>query len=95
MPLGKEQESDAARVKLSAGTLSDHLMLFNAFTQWDSIQHNGAKNDFAWSHFLAPSILNMLKDMKRDLAGNLRVNLVRACLKNSISLFLCTISYQL
>ena len=73
MPLGKEKESDAARIKLSAGTLSDHLMLHNAFTQWDTIEHSGAKNDFAWRHFLAPSILIMLKDMKRDLAANLRV----------------------
>ena len=73
-PLGKEKESDAARYHLSAGTFSDHLMLYNAFTQWDAIGSPGAKNEFAWKHYLAPSVLNMLKDMKRDLAGNLRVH---------------------
>ena len=73
IPLGKEKESDAARVRLSNGTLSDHLMLFNAFDRWDSIGNPGAKNDFVWRNFLSPSILKMLKDMKRDLAGNLKV----------------------
>ena len=74
MPLGKEKESDAARHKLSAGTVSDHLMLYFAFSRWDAIGDHAAKNDFAWKHFLAPSVLKMLKDMKRDLAENLRVN---------------------
>ena len=72
-PLGKEKESDAARYRLSAGTLSDHLMLYNAFTQWDSIGQPGAKNDFIWTNYLSASVLNMLRDMKRDLAKSLRV----------------------
>ena len=71
-PLGKEKESDAARLRLSAGTLSYHLMLFNAFTQWESIGDPGAKNDFVWRNYLSVSVLTMLRDMKRDLAGNLR-----------------------
>ena len=86
MPLGKEKESDAARYKLSAGTMSDHLMLYNAFTQWDSIGHNGAKNDFAWKHFLAPTVLNMLKDMKRDMAENLKVGRMEAIIGNKTNL---------
>ena len=95
MPLGKEKESDAARYKLSAGTMSDHLMLYNAFTQWDSIGHNGAKNDFAWKHFLAPTVLNMLKDMKRDMAENLKVGRMEAIIGNSnftvnVHLYVCT-----
>lgn len=79
MPLGKEKESDLARQRLSVGSLSDHIMLFNAFTEWDRIESPAAKNNFAWRNFLATSILNMLKDMKRDLAGNLKVNVRIIC----------------
>jgi hypothetical protein len=47
-------------------------MLYNAFTRWDNIPNPAAANDFAWGNFLAPQVLKMLKDMKRDFAGNLQ-----------------------
>ncbi|XP_021366519.1 ATP-dependent RNA helicase DHX36-like isoform X2 [Mizuhopecten yessoensis] len=63
-PLGKESEADRAKVKLSDGSQSDHIMLVNAFKGWEKAKRQGTGSQYCWENFLSPSILKQLDGMK-------------------------------
>jgi len=68
IPLGKEADADRARQKLSKGSKSDHIMLINAFSGWESSMQRHESGQYCWQNFLSESTLRMLRDMKKQLA---------------------------
>ncbi len=71
VPLGQEAVVDDCKRELSRGTRSDHLMLANAISQWESATSRGRGRDFCWNFFLSESTLRMLDNMKRQFAEHL------------------------
>ncbi|XP_041377673.1 ATP-dependent DNA/RNA helicase DHX36-like isoform X2 [Gigantopelta aegis] len=68
IPLGKESDADRARKRLSENSMSDHLMLVNAFQGWEESQSTGNDRNYCWENFLSENTLKLLRDMKRQLA---------------------------
>ncbi|XP_074654331.1 ATP-dependent DNA/RNA helicase DHX36-like isoform X2 [Tubulanus polymorphus] len=71
-PLGKEKEADQAKRKLANGSMSDHILLVNAFKQWERAKFEGRARNFCWDHYMSSSTLEMLKKMKRQFADLLQ-----------------------
>lgn len=69
-PLGKEQEVDSVRREFARGCKSDHLMIANVMMDYEEAKRSNDGN-FCWDHFLSPNTLNMLENLKRDLAAHL------------------------
>ena len=70
VPLGKEKEADLERKRLARGIRSDHVMFANVFRDWQDECKKGyaASQDFCWDHYLSPSNLRMIKDMRLQFA---------------------------
>ncbi|KAJ8032843.1 ATP-dependent RNA helicase DHX36 [Holothuria leucospilota] len=65
IPLGKEEVADRKRKELSEGSFSDHIMLVNAFRQWEDARTNPRmEEEFCWDYFLSKNTLKMLDNMK-------------------------------
>lgn len=73
-PLGKERQVDEIKRKLCKSMRSDHLLLVKVFEGWEqACQHRDERN-YCWDNFLSGSILNQLKNMRRQFMGHLYDN---------------------
>nr|CAB3237884.1 ATP-dependent RNA helicase DHX36 [Phallusia mammillata] len=71
-PLGKEKAADARRKALAGPHNSDHLMLVEAYRGWQEATKRGSAGDYCWRNFMSGSILNMIKDMRRQFTEYLQ-----------------------
>lgn len=57
---GKEEVADRKRKELSEGSFSDHIMLVNAFRQWEDARTNPRmEEEFCWDYFLSKNTLKV------------------------------------
>lgn len=95
MPLGKERIADKKKLELSNGQQSDHLLFYEALSQFEELDHYERKQ-FCWEYFLSQNTLNLLSGMKKQFMEYLyELNFVpntdpkcRECNKNSDNLSL-------
>ncbi|XP_071964340.1 ATP-dependent DNA/RNA helicase DHX36-like [Antedon mediterranea] len=84
IPLGKEKEADAQKVKLSYESKSDHLMMVYAFRGWEEARATGsnAERAYCWNNFMSMNSLKMLDNMKTqfcELLCNIGFVLNKSC----------------
>eukprot|EP00794_Sanderia_malayensis_P015883 gene15883-17483_t len=68
IPLHKQKEADNVRERFSKASYSDHVMLVNAFSEWEKSRQRREENDWCWRNFLSRNTLNMIKNMKSQFA---------------------------
>ncbi|KAK6966184.1 ATP-dependent RNA helicase DHX36, partial [Biomphalaria glabrata] len=68
IPLGKEEAANKVKTKLAGSSRSDHIMLINAFKGWEKSKKKGCARTYCWQHFLSENTLQLLHDMKKQLA---------------------------
>lgn len=57
---GKEQIAEQKRRELSEGSCSDHIMLVNAFKQWEDVRINQQlEEEFCWEYCLSKHTLKV------------------------------------
>ncbi|XP_039287143.1 ATP-dependent DNA/RNA helicase DHX36 [Nilaparvata lugens] len=71
VPLNKENEVNVVRDSFDMGRKSDHLLMAEAFSQWERAEHDGYGWKFCSQNFLIRNILFLLRDMKEQFAGYL------------------------
>ncbi|XP_022822614.1 ATP-dependent RNA helicase DHX36-like [Spodoptera litura] len=70
--IGKEKEVDEAKRTLALGEPSDHVAISEAVIQFEHYRTYHEKRKFAYENFLSCHTLELLSDMKRQFAGNLK-----------------------
>jgi len=68
IPLGKEKAADFAKQGLASNTRSDHLMLANALSKYETSYD---RRNFCWNNFLSESTLKLLLNMKIQFGEHL------------------------
>lgn len=74
-PTSMRRAADNAKVQLSRGSESDQVTVFNALTQRDRLvkrSGSGALYSFCRSNFLSQSTLQMIADLRKNLARELQ-----------------------
>ena len=66
-PMGKEKESNAARLELSEGSNSDLVAMVNAYEGWKV-----EKAEFAKRYFLSKETMEYIHRLREDLQTNIR-----------------------
>uniref|UniRef100_S4PXP2 RNA helicase n=5 Tax=Pararge aegeria TaxID=116150 RepID=S4PXP2_9NEOP len=69
--LGKEQEVDRAKRSFALGEPSDHVAISEAIIRWEECWGK-KRRAFAYENFLSNNTLELLTEMKKQLADNLR-----------------------
>jgi HrpA-like RNA helicase len=75
-PFNLPQESqrraaDAAKVQLSKNSESDQVTIHNVLEMRKQFKHNGAYNDFCRKNFIGVSTMQMISDLRKNLAREL------------------------
>ncbi|CAH0694644.1 unnamed protein product [Spodoptera exigua] len=70
--IGKEKEVDEAKRTLALGEPSDHVAISEAVMQFEHCRTYQEKRNFAYEYFLSCHTLELLSDMKRQFADNLK-----------------------
>ncbi|KAG0721051.1 ATP-dependent RNA helicase DHX36 [Chionoecetes opilio] len=68
-PMGKQRLVDETKRKISKGMRSDHLLLVKVYEGWEKACHYRDERNYCWDNFLSSSILNQLKNMRRQFMG--------------------------
>ncbi|CAH2092989.1 unnamed protein product [Euphydryas editha] len=69
--IGKEKEIDIAKRNLAMGEPSDHIAISEAILRWEKCSQS-TRRSFAYDNFLSNNTLELLSDMKKQLANDLR-----------------------
>jgi HrpA-like RNA helicase len=70
-PLAARAEADAARLKLAAGTNSDHIVLVYAFDQWQAARAGGKERDWCNQNFVSWRTMNTVERSRTQLISAL------------------------
>ncbi|KAJ8715102.1 hypothetical protein PYW08_005083 [Mythimna loreyi] len=70
--IGKEKEINEVRRTLALGEPSDHVAMSEAIIQFENCRSYHEKRNYAYENFLAFNTLELLSDMKRQFANNLK-----------------------
>lgn len=68
---GKEREIDIRKRNLALEEPSDHIAISEAILRWEKCSPT-SRRSFAYDNFLSNNTLELLSDMKKQLANDLR-----------------------